>query len=47
LRKYFWAMTSAATWLQAAGTSRASSLKTVVPSGLRISDVVVRKAMPS
>ena len=41
LRKYFWASTSAATWLQAAGTSMPSSLKTIEPSGLRISLVVV------
>ena len=43
LRKYFCASTSAATWLQSPGTSRFSSVKTTDPSGLRISEVVVRK----
>jgi hypothetical protein len=47
LRKYFWASTSAATWLQAAGTSRSSSRNTTEPSGLLISLVVVRKTIPS
>ncbi len=44
-RKYFWAMMSAATWLQLSGTAIPSSLKTTEPSGLRISLLVVRKAM--
>ena len=46
LRKYFWARMSAATWLQALGTSMPSSRKTTEPSGLRISLLVVRKSMP-
>ena len=45
LRKYFWASTSAATWLQAAGTSMSSSEKTTEPSGLRISLLAARKAI--
>ena len=40
LRKYFCAMTSEATWLHEAGTSTLSNLKTIVPSGLRISEDV-------
>ena len=47
LRKYFCASTSAATWLQAAGTSMLSSEKTIEPSGLRISLLVVAKAIRS
>jgi hypothetical protein len=47
LRKYFWASTSLATWLQLSGTSISSWAKTMEPSGLRISLVAVRKAMPS
>ena len=43
LRKYFCASTSEATWLQPSGTSRLSRLNTTEPSGLRISEVVVRK----
>jgi hypothetical protein len=38
-------MMSAATWLQVSGTAMPSSLKTVDPSGLRISLLVVRKAI--
>ena len=45
LRKYFWAMTSAATCDQPAGTSTFSALNTVEPSGLRISDVVSRNSI--
>ena len=47
LRKYFCASTSAATWLQAAGTSTPSSENTTEPSGLRISLLVVAKGMRS
>ena len=47
LRKYFWASTSAATWLQASGTSMSVWLKTIEPSGLRISLAAPLKAMPS
>ena len=45
LRKYFWAMMAAATWLHAAGTTMLSSENTTEPSGLRISLFVVRNAM--
>ncbi len=45
LRKYFCAMTSAATWLHAVGTSMPSSENTVEPSGLRISLLVARNAI--
>src|ERR1700736_844662 len=45
LRKYFCASTSAATWLQAEGTSIHSCEKTIDPSGLRISLFVVRNAI--
>ncbi|MFC3117927.1 hypothetical protein ACFOHS_05265 [Jhaorihella thermophila] len=38
-------MTSQATWLQPAGTSISSSLNTIDPSGLRISELVVVNAM--
>ncbi len=47
LRKYFCASTSAATWLHALGTSKLSSLKTVLPSGLRISEVACLNGMAS
>ena len=47
LRKYFCAITSEATWLQSCGTSTASLRNTTVPSGLRISDTVVVKAIPA
>ena len=46
-RKYFCASTSAATWLQTAGTSTPSSENTIEPSGLRISLLVVAKATRS
>jgi hypothetical protein len=42
LRKYFWASTSQATWLQPSGTSMSSSRNTIDPSGLRISLFVRR-----
>ena len=45
LRKYFCASTSAATWLQLAGTSILSSENTTDPSGLRISLLVVRNSI--
>ena len=45
LRKYFWARTSLATWLHAAGTTMSSSLKTTEPSGFLISLRVVRNSM--
>jgi hypothetical protein len=44
LRKYFCAITSLATWLQPAGTSISSRRNTVLPSGLRISELVVTKS---
>jgi len=47
LRKYFCASTSAATWLQLSGTSMSVWLKTMEPSGFRISLAALRKAMPS
>ena len=47
LRKYFCAMTSAATCDQAVGTSTLSARKTTEPSGLRISLVVSRNSMPA
>ena len=47
LRKYFCASTSAATWLQAAGTSTPSSENTTEPSGLRISLLAVVNATRS
>ena len=47
LRKYFWASTSQATWDQSAGTSMSFSWNTTDPSGLRISEVVVRNSMPA
>jgi len=47
LRKYFCASTSDATWLQPSGTSTLSLRKTILPSGLRISELVVPKAMPA
>ena len=37
LRKYFWASTSQATWLQSSGTSMSVWRKTTEPSGFRIS----------
>jgi hypothetical protein len=47
LRKYFWARISQATWLQPAGTSISSALKTTEPSGLRISLEVTRYSIDS
>jgi hypothetical protein len=47
LRKYFCAMTSAATCDQLAGTSTSSARNTMEPSGLRISDVVSRNSIPA
>ena len=47
LRKYFWASTSQATWLQSAGTSISVWRNTIEPSGLRISLVALRNGMPS
>ena len=45
LRKYFWAITSAATWLHAVGISMPSSENTIDPSGLRISLLADRNSM--
>src|SRR5690606_41467284 len=47
LRKYFCAMMSVATCDQAAGTAMSSSLKTTLPSGLRISLVAARNSIPA
>ena len=46
-RKYFCAITSVATCDQAAGTSMPRCWKTIVPSGLRISELPARNAIPS
>ena len=47
LRKYFWAKTSVATWLQQSGTFTPSHSKITLPSGSTILEVRSVKRSPS